>query len=371
METPVLDVKVKSPITRSVFEIIHDVSMSRVPELGYDSFAQWVRPPWNVFIIGLTAFFSSMILSASWFSVVWEYPSDLQTLSYATAHLISNATDPLLIAIHQTQLLEIQTKNVVVQAMVIFLSLLMVRFCFVKFTGEAQDAYLTTTCGFSEMILHPKYAAESNSEEAKNRLTVLLKMLILLIFFLLGWYAGCAITIGWARTTALDDSFTIENCDATNYTSVPCRIFPRFDESKISSSSALWLVFLGNLLNFASYYMAYTLIRHKEPWMSPATGSKKKRQHSHKNVNALGFAMVAAMGPALAHILFAKHVGVSHNVFFWIVSVTFSGSTQQASTYAWAGMVIGIIIVVSHMIYSGLWSLSKRQNLKKTEYHTL
>lgn len=359
----------KRSLAPSIFDSIHDSTMSRVPEVGYDSFYQWLKPSWNIIIVLFIALASSTLLSAAWFSVVFSNPTNVESLMQPDFDW-ANTTDPNHIAMYTSQIEVQASMNLIIQCMVIFFSLILVRFCFVKFTGEAQDPFLLISAGFSEMILHPKYRAEGFSKDITNRLTVLVKILIILIGELIGWIIGYCIFIGWARNVATNDSFPTENCTAVNFTSAPCRVYAKFDESVVSDSAATWMVVLGMLFSFVSYYIGYTMIRHKEHWMTVDMVSKtSKKNPKHRGVNPFGFAMVSALGPTLSHFLFARYVGVSHNTFYWLVSAMFTHGTEQAKVYAWPGILIGLIVVLAHFVYHLLWVVGRKE--KRTKYQTL
>lgn len=366
-------------IRLSTFEQIHDPTMERVPEVGYDTLEQWIRPPWNMIIIFFIAICSSAILSTTWFSAAYTYPIDGVLLTNDV--VFGNDTDPAFLILHESIVGYRINSNLMIQAFVIFCSLVFVRFCFVKFTGEAQDPFLIISAGVSEMMLHPKYSnGDSGSKEAKRRLTVFVKIIIILLGNLIGWIIGYAVFLSWARNVAPNDSYTTDNCTEINFEAAPCRVYPKYDEFALDDGSATAMLLIGMLLSYASYYIGYTMIRHKEHWMSTSSSnsststtesSKKSKVTDHRNITPLGFAVVSSLGPALAHLVFGPYVGVSHNTFFWLISVIFTRATEQAKVYAWPGIVIGAIVVIAHLVYQVLWTWIKYYDRKKSTYSIL
>lgn len=353
----------------SIFDRAHDITMSRVPEVGYDSFDQLINPAHKIIIILLIAIASSALLSFPWFSVVFGHPTDVRVLADPQFDWDNTTNDPNNIFIYQKQLEALSKQNLQIQCLVIFLSLVFVRFVFVKFTGESQDPYLLIFSGLSELFLHPKYSGVSAAETARKRASVLGKILFILIGQLLGWVIGFAVFVAWARNIASNDDFRTEDCAAINFTSAPCSVLPRYDENKMNQSTAIGAALLSILLSFASYFIGYTMVRHKEHWMTqPAPkyrkgdnmeDKSKKKLIGHKNVTPFGFAVVSALGPAGAHLVFAHYVGVSHNTWFWLISAIFTNGTQQAAVYAWPGLVIGLAVLISFFAYHMVWSVSK------------
>lgn len=328
----------------------HDARMPASPEIGYSSFNSLSRNAWLFIIIFGAAIVSSAMLSTAWFTVVGVYPSDRGYFDAQRNLLVAmNSTNATLVSF-DLQSRYLRSLHAGIQGLVIGLTFMFVRYIFTRFTGETQDAWLLLGTGISEMIFH-----DEKYKKATERFGVIVKMIVVFLGFFIGWLIGYLVVVGMLKDLYPDTSVAVSNCTAISDGSVGCRLASSYSESEIPTETARWIVCIALLFIYVSYYMAYTMIPHKE---RDQMYFKRKLKSDGALVkpkilghgSPLTYSIVSSLAIAAFHMAVARSIGSRYNIFYYLVTTAFTKKTEDADVYAWPGLIIIAIIVVIHLI---------------------
>jgi hypothetical protein len=324
---------------------------------------------WTIFIVFGACIVSSGLLSLIWFTSVGLYPSDYAYWARERQMLVDTGAANATLVSFDLQSSYLRSLHAGVQGLIIGLAFMFVRYMFTRFSGETQDGYLLLGVGFSEMVFHDeKYTRPA------ERFTVLIKMLIIFLGHFIGWLIGFLFVVGLLRGTVSDGSVAVSNCTAIMDDSVGCRLAASYSEEEISAETARWMVCVALFIIYICYYMAYTMIPHKERYQIYQKPKKEKLDEQPKAAvvpksrflghgSPLTYAIVSSLVIAAIHICVSKFVGSRYNIFYFIVTTAFTRKTDDSDVYGWPGLIIIVIVVLLHLAVAMMSRYTARRNL--------
>lgn len=354
----------------------HDARMSSSPELGYSAFRDLAANVWTIFIVFGACVVSSGLLSLVWFISVGLYPTDYDYYLSERKLLVDAGAANVTLVSFDLQSSYLRSLHAGVQGLIIGLAFMFVRYMFTRFSGETQDGYLLLGAGISEMFFH-----DEKYNKAAERLTVLIKMLIVFLGHFIGWLIGFLIAVGMLRGTVTDGSVAVSNCTAIMNDNVGCRLAASYSVEEISAETARWMVCVALFIIYICYYMTYTMIPHKERHQ----GYQKMKIKTDDAVNMsapvpnkqrflgygspLTYAIVSGLAIAAVHICVSKFVGSRYNIFYFIVTTAFTQKTSDSDVYGWPGLIIIAIVIVLHLAVAMMSRYTARRRFN--EYQTV
>lgn len=350
----------------------HDARMCSSPELGYSTFKDLAANIWTIFIVFGACVVSSGLLSLIWFTSVGLYPTDYDYWARERQMLADAGVGNATLISFDMQSSYLRSLHAGVQGLIIGLAFMFVRYIFTRFSGETQDGYLLIGAGMSEMFFH-----DEKYDRAAERFTVIIKMIIVFLGHFIGWIIGFLFVVGLLKGTVSDGSVAVSNCTAIMDDSVGCRLAASYSENEITAETARWMVCVALFVTYVCYYMAYTMIPHKDRWqtymkLKQKTDSEtpipvKKRFLGHGS--PLTYAIVSSLVIAAVHICVSKFVGSRYNIFYFMVTTAFTQRTHDSDVYGWPGLIIIVIVILLHFVVAMMSRYTARRNL--TQYETL